>query len=109
MKIKLISNPTHPVSLETFADKHGLEIACRAREVFLKGHRDWSASFDWVEVKDGILLRSEYGVGNTPHEAICDYAKLISNKPLIFHAMDPKKRKEFVAPTLIYKPRSRSK
>lgn len=54
-----------------------------------QGNR-FSAHFEYCEVKDGSILRSEYGHGDTPTEAINDYKNKIVGKALVFSAMSPR-------------------
>lgn len=54
------------------------------------------ASFDYMDVKEGSILESIYGNGNTPEEAMRDYYKQIVGNTLVFHAMDKERRRECV-------------
>ena len=58
----------------------------------------WSAKFDYVEVKDGPILTSAYGLGNTPRQAMLDYIKQITGKDLVYHACSTDRRREFKIP-----------
>lgn len=59
------------------------------------------ASFEGCKVKDGNLLKSVNGDGNTIDEAIQNYCKEISNQTLIFHAYT-NNREEVLTPKLIH-------
>jgi hypothetical protein len=59
----------------------------------------FSASFERCEIKQGGILKSEYGDGKTPMEAINRYSNAIQGKMLVFNAYRDD-RAEFVAPTL---------
>ncbi len=58
----------------------------------------WSASFDHGEIKEGIMLRGEYGDGLSPNEALSTYARKIRGKKIVFDAYK-ERRKEFTVPT----------
>lgn len=87
-------------SLEDFADKHGLTMKVCERENPEYGMRFY-ASFQGVEVKDGSILKSEYGNGDDPDSAIRYYAYQISHKYLVKDAYGVN-RQEFTAPKLRY-------
>lgn len=59
----------------------------------------WSASFEDCEVvPEPGILRSTFGDGLSPLDAVRDYAARISGQRLVFHATDPKERREYRAP-----------
>jgi len=86
--------------IEDFADMHGLvmEINERRNAAANRLHR-YYANFQHTEVKDGGFLCSAFGNGNTPDEAVADYAREISEKRLVLNAYTPD-RKEIDAPIL---------
>ena len=90
-----------PCSLEEFAEKHGLELVVRERvmDSFMRkrGIERYLAEFKNVEVRDGSMLWGAYGNGNTPEEAIKDYAAKILGKYLVFGAYS-NNRREFATP-----------
>lgn len=47
---------------------------------------DIGVKFKDSEIKDGMFLISEYGVGQTLEEACEDYIRQISGQTLVFHA-----------------------
>lgn len=60
-----------------------------------------SASFERVETKrneSDSILRSEYGDGETPEEAIQDYVKKIKGKLLVVNASGENTRRQLTAP-----------
>lgn len=97
-------------ALEEFVDEHDLELVCgrRTRKTVAwvqqntnPGPVKFWAQLRGVEEKADGLLRSSHGNGDTPDDAIADYARQISGKTLVVDAMDPEKRKEIVAPTWV--------
>ena len=60
----------------------------------------WSAKFDRCEVREGSLLKGEYGNGDTPDRAIAEYCSLIQGKVLVFDAMRDS-RQEFGVPEVL--------
>jgi hypothetical protein len=67
-----------------------------------------SGSYDvrgrYCEIKDGCILATNYGRGDTRKKALDDYAANISGKRLVVNAMGPD-RKEYDVPNLVPKPR----
>ena len=49
-----------------------------------------------VEIKNGNILKSPYGTGKTPEEAMRDYYKQIVGKRLVYRATDKENRRECV-------------
>ncbi len=82
-------------SLEEFATKHGLEMVVTER-ILDKGAR-YMARFRHVEVKHGAYLSGLYGEGDSPENAIKDYAQGIIGERLIINATQ-NDRREIVAP-----------
>jgi hypothetical protein len=62
-------------------------------------HR-FSANFERGEVKQGSMLKGEFGNGLSANEAINNYVDLIRNKKLVFNAMLDS-RQEFACPDSI--------
>jgi hypothetical protein len=88
------------MTISEFADKHGLKMIVKERKL-PDGHSErFYAFFDCAEVKEWIVLRSEYGNGSIPEDAILNYAREISLKKLVINAMSPDKRKEIEVPRL---------
>lgn len=86
-----------PLSITAFADRYGLVMRVRERERERPGTATrFYASFISVEVKDGPILRGEYGNGATPEEAIQNYADAIRGKLLVQNAYG-EGRREFYA------------
>ena len=91
-------------SLQDFADEHGLvmQIGDRGQRRSL-GPR-FTAEFRGVEVKEGNILKSVCGEGNSPASAIADYADKLSRCYLVFSAYSEAERRLFFAGDLTYDP-----
>lgn len=95
MKIKMNCLPR--ASLEAFAEVYELTMVIEERVPKDMGDR-WSessryyAKFEDCEVKHGCGLRSEYGNGRTPGEAMANYAQGISGALLVLNAFGPNRR-----------------
>ena len=85
-----------PVSLDAFADEHRLIMRVTERAVD-SGLPRYLARFEHVEISRHGLLIGEFGNGETPAEAIQNYAHLIRGQRLVFGAYGPD-RKTFTAP-----------
>lgn len=102
MKIKMNRLPR--ATLEAFAEERDLTMVIEERVPDDMGAR-WSedsryyAQFEDCEIKDGRILRSEYGNGRTPWEAMANYAQEISGALLVLNAFGPNRR-EIQAPIL---------
>ena len=88
------------MTIEEFADSHGLEMVVRERKRPENDPSRYYASFDGAEVKEGAFLASAFGDGPTPEKAIADYAKRISLTRLVLNAYKSS-RQEFDVPRLI--------
>ena len=83
------------MNLETFADVIGAEL----RIYRIPGRTPrWYATFESCEIKNGSILRSAFGNGDTPLEAIENYTSEIRGQRLVFRAMVPGERREYNAP-----------
>lgn len=106
MKVKLDTIPK--VTLEEFADLHGLSVTVRERSPSDMGTR-WNerfryyAEFDGCEIKSGPFLRSAYGDGATHLEAIAAMGVLISGKRIVIDAFGSG-RKEIDVPIILPNP-----
>lgn len=102
MKIKMNCLPR--ATLEAFAEVYELTMVIEERVPEDMGVR-WTeysrycAQFEDCEVKQGSCLRSEYGTGKTPWEAMANYAQEISGALLVLNAFGPNRR-EIQAPIL---------
>lgn len=86
-----------PLSLDEFAERYGLVMRVHEREHVPPGTGNrFYASFVRVEVKNGAMLRGEYGDGSTPETAIQNYSDLIRGKLLVYSAYGSDRR-EFYA------------
>ncbi len=66
------------MTIEEFADQHGLVMIVRERAVDIGASHRYYARFQNVEVEENGLLASESGDGSTPAEAIVAYGHAIS-------------------------------
>jgi len=75
-------------TIEDFAEKHGLRMQVyeRSNRSFPNPLPKYFAYFYGAEISDGAILNSIFGDGNTPEEAIANYADQISEKVLTFDA-----------------------
>jgi hypothetical protein len=87
MRIERHTIPT--MSLRQLADKYDLTMEVMERNKSLRGYGlpRFHASFRKIEEKDGLILRSPAGNGETEDEAITDYARKISGSFLVYDAM----------------------
>lgn len=89
------------MNIEEYADVLNLEL-----RIFRYPNQNnrYSAAFEHCETKEdagSAGLTSEYGNGRSPDEAISSYVDKIRNKVLVIHAMDEKRRREYVVPKSI--------
>lgn len=102
MQIKM--NSISRLSVQEFADQHQLtmEIHERSKREFPMLER-YYAFFEACEVKEGSVLVGVFGNGETPEDAMKDYAEKISEKRLVFFAGDERRlRFELQAPILYF-------
>ena len=69
-------------------------ISYEGREIKLDG--SFSVIFRWCEIKNGSILRKEYGEGFTEKEALNDYTKKIIGKTLVFNATSEDREEYYV-------------
>jgi hypothetical protein len=93
VKIEVTRRIRPGLHFEAFGDAHGLTLNVTQQDW------GWSVRFDRVEVMEDGMLRSAYGKGPSPQEAVCDYARQIAGRRLVVHAMSPL-RYEFEAPSV---------
>lgn len=103
--MKVETNARPRMTLEEFADTHGLTMEVHERSGlygFPEGHSSrWYAHFKNAEVRHGeSCLRSAYGNGRTPEEAIANYEPEISEQELIVNAGTPARR-EIPVPIIV--------
>jgi DNA-binding transcriptional regulator LsrR (DeoR family) len=100
MKITVKERPR--MTLEEFADRHGLEMIVTERSPSrLAGVARYYANFSSVEIKDGSILSGAIGNGETPAEAIAAYAHEISEELIVVNARTADRR-EILTPALTY-------
>lgn len=97
--MKTITRAIPESSLEAFAVAHDLtmEVVERGADMRTFVGSRYYANFVNVEVKEGNMLSSAFGNGNTPALAIAEYTRRISEKLLIVDAYKPQRR-EIQAP-----------
>ena len=88
--MKINYNLVKRSSLEDFANKHKLELDVNERTD--PALPKYYVAFKSSEVKDGSMLISSSGDGNTIDEAIDEYKKKVSNKVLVINAMKENRR-----------------
>lgn len=79
MKTRVIAIPE--MTIDLFAEKHGLEMVVRERpSEMAKTHQRYYASFPNLEIVADSVLVSKSGNGDTPESAINQYSSLISEQ-----------------------------
>jgi hypothetical protein len=85
------------ITIEQFADRYNLVMEVRK---YSSGN-PFFAHFKNAEVRDGSILITPSGRGHTEEEAILNYAKLISEKILVFNSFSRVNNTEIRVPCLI--------
>ncbi len=96
MKVTVTRYGGGSCSFDDFVDKHQLELLIGERSL-VYGLSRYFARFDHIEIKDGSMLMSASGNGDTPQDAIDALAKEIAGRRLVFDAYGSGRR-EFEAP-----------
>lgn len=78
-------------TIEEFAEENDLTMVITERDMPMELGR-YYAAFKNAEVKDGVLLRSEYGDGDSERAAIERYAATISGRTLVLNAYTDDRR-----------------
>lgn len=94
-KMKIEFDKIQEMTIEEFAEKHDLTMVIKERN----GYCPFCASFKNAEIKEGPILMSESGYGDSTDKAIREYAKKISLKNLVIDAYG-QYRKEIQVPRL---------
>jgi hypothetical protein len=101
MKYTLVKSPEIPkapaVSLDSFAETHALEMVVFERPAGYSPNARYYARFKDVDIKRGCMIGGGGGNGDTPEDAIHDYACMIRGKLLVKNGMS-ESRVEFMAP-----------
>ena len=66
------------MDLQSYADAINVNVVI----TYYNNQNRWTAKLEYAEVIEGSCLKSEYGSGDTPDEAMSDYACLIKGKKL---------------------------
>lgn len=103
--MKIVIHEKRRDTLGDLADKHGLIMEVHERSPRHLHLPRFYAHFKSCEIKDGKILKSVYGDGATPSDAISQYAYLISDSLLVIDAMSKADRREIYAPVLTYTPK----
>lgn len=82
------------MNIEEYAEVISAKLDIR----YYQDGRRFHASFEGCEVKEGIFLRSESGLGRTHDDAVVAYAEQIQGQTLVFNATSKALRREFVVP-----------
>jgi len=98
--MKINRERVEEMTIEEFADMHGLTMNVFERRVGIGDSMRFYAEFAKVDVMDGGCLRGVYGNGATEEQAIADCAKKISLERVVVNAMGTNRR-EIVVPRLI--------
>lgn len=99
MKIEI--HPQETMTLEEFSKKHDLTMAVYERDLSVAHNlKKYFCYFKHVEIKEGPILKSPSGNGNTINEAIEDYCKELSKKNIVIHATDSKHRTLLTTPII---------
>ena len=90
--MKIETHLAERMSIQDFADKHGLVMEVRERIGSEDKRMSFYAHFKHAEIKNGIFLTSKHGNGTTPEEAISQYAIVISDELLVIDALSDNRR-----------------
>lgn len=105
--MKIIVNRFKIMTLEEFADLHGLVMEVNERDVKLEDNKNkgrFYARFQSCEVARNACLFGVSGEGHDVQSAILDYVDQIVGRKIVFDAMSSTKRKEIQVPVLVYEP-----
>ncbi len=80
------------MSIDEFADKHGLTMKVVERDIDLGPAMRFYAYFNDAEVKLNGVYEGRFGDGATPEDAITDYAKRISLLTIVIDAYSASRR-----------------
>lgn len=99
MKYELEEIPTY--SFDEWCEMHGLTMVVKERSKkfreMLRISRYYASPKEHVEIMDDGILRSTFGSGDTPEQAVEDYAREILGERLVKNAYG-EDRYEFDAP-----------
>ena len=103
MKIKI--DKVKEYTIEEFAEQHDLTMVVKERSGIYFKSEDPTTRFyaylDHTEEKNGAFFCSNSGNGQTPEDAIANYAKTLSFKTLVVNAMC-EDRREITVPRIIW-------
>jgi hypothetical protein len=100
MKIR-VEHLAVPEPFDDFCDRHGIELVVKERARDRGKLKRWYASTPpglSLETQNGGILTGTYGDGDTPEEAVDDFARNIRGKRLVKNAYKDDRR-EFCAPS----------
>jgi hypothetical protein len=99
--MKIEKHEIERISIEEFADRHGLVMEIHERDLPAGNRGRYYACFKSSAIMEGrSILASATGNGSTPKKAIADYAKRISRRQLVLNAYGSD-RKEINVPKLL--------
>lgn len=96
--------PIKEVEITDFEIEIGRELVAKERvlsNAYLKSLGKFYVNFPGGDIKEGKMLCSKSGDGNTIDEALKNYCKQISNQTMVFNAFSDE-RKEIKIPKLIH-------
>lgn len=108
--MKIILHPANPpvpeaMTLQDFADKHGLVMEVFERSNPSEPGLRWYANFGKTEIVDGASLVGPVGNGETPEAAIAAYAQQIAGRVILHGGLHRAESKRIhVPPFLTYFP-----
>lgn len=85
------------MNIEQLADLLNKLITVHMRSNWREDKSRWYAVLEGAEVKDRALLRSAFGDGDCPNNAVRALAKELAGATIVFNATGPN-RTEFTAP-----------
>lgn len=89
------------MNIYEFADICNLNLVIKRRTNWHDPKSTWFSHFEYVDVKNGIMLTSTFGNGPTPQDAVADYCRVLQGKEIVLHAHVPEYRKEFTFPAYV--------
>lgn len=98
--MKLETSYIDEMTIEQFAEAHGLTMQVLERRVPQGAPHRYYAHFKDADIKEGGCLVGTFGNGPSPAAAIDDYAREIALKRLVINACDEKNRLELEVPRL---------
>jgi hypothetical protein len=99
-RLQIVIDRIPEQTIEAFGVAHNLVMEVKERSREVNAPDRFYAYFKSVEVSEGAFLRSTFGNGQTPEQAITNYAPEISMKRIVVDAMKTTRR-EINVPRLV--------